>query len=134
MIRLLILMTCFLVTTISSAEVMQCDTERKCSLVCYFPSSSARAEAVYPTSGVSIDRVRIEMVGDHNLLYTSERIDRSGTIPTYHSLEAFILPKDYPCRLAPVEVSQPLASPRTSDIAPVSHHGTSWLQGSSGAG
>jgi hypothetical protein len=97
-------------TTISYAELMQSDDERECSLVCYFPSSSTRTDHVYPVNGVTVDRVRVEAVGDDNLLYTSQRIDRSGTIPAYHPLESFILPKNYPCRLSPVEQGEELAA------------------------
>ena len=103
MIRVILLITCSLVTTVSHAALMQCDDARECSLVCYFPSGSARTEPVYPVNAVAVNRVQVEAVGDHNLLYTSQRIDRTGTTPTFHPLEAFILPKDYPCRLSPVE-------------------------------
>ena len=110
MIRIFILTACSFMTTISYAELMQCDDARECSLVCYFPSSSARTDHVYPVNGVTVDRVRVEAVRDANLLYTSQRIDRSGTMPTYHPLESFILPKDYPCRLSPVEQGKELAA------------------------
>jgi len=96
MIRLFILAACFFVTTVSHAELMQCDDARECSLVCYFPSSSGRTDHVYPVNGVTVDRVQVEAVGEDNLLYTSQRADRSGTMTTYHPLESFILPKDYP--------------------------------------
>jgi hypothetical protein len=97
-------------TTVSYAELLQCDDARECSLVCYFPSSSARTDHVYRVNGVTVDRVRVEAVGDDNLLYTSQRIDRLGTMPTYHPLESFILPKDYPCRLSPVEQGKELTA------------------------
>ena len=110
MIRVFTLTVCSLMATVSYAELMQCDDARECSLVCYFPSSSARPDHVYPANGVTIDRVRVEAVGDDNLLYTSQRIDRSGTMPTYHPLESFILPKGYPCRLSPVEQGRGLSA------------------------
>ena len=103
MIRIFILTTCLFTASIAYAELMQCDDARECSLVCYFPSGSARTDNVYSSTGATVDRVRVEAVGDDNLLYTSQRIDRSGTMPSYHPLESFILPKDYPCRLSPVD-------------------------------
>ena len=110
MFRIFILTVCSFMATASYAELMLCDDARQCSLVCYFPSGSARADHVYPANGVAVDRVRVEAIGTDNLLYTSQRIDRSGTMPTYHSLESFILPKDYPCRLSPVEQGKELAA------------------------
>lgn len=104
--RAFIFIACCFFATVSYAEVMGCDRSQKCSLVCYFPSTSARTEHVYPANGVAVDRVRVEAVGNDNLLYTAERIDRSGTMPIYHPLEAFILPKDYPCRFSPVELRE----------------------------
>ena len=110
MIRICLLVVCSFMATASYAELMKCDDARQCSLVCYFPSGSARTEHVYPANGVTVDRVQIEAVGNDNLLYTSQRIDRSGTMPTYHPIESFILPKDYPCRLSPVEQGKELAA------------------------
>lgn len=115
MIRIFILTVCSFMATASYAELMQCDDARQCILVCYFPSGSARTEHVYPANGVTVDRVRVEAIGADNLLYTSQRIDRSGTMPTYHPLESFILPKDYPCRLSPVEQGGGLAASGSGD-------------------
>ena len=114
MVRVMILMACSFMTTVSYAELMRCDDARECSLVCYFPSSSGRSDHVYPVDGVRVDRVLVEAVGDDNLLYTSQRIDRSGSMPSYHPLESFILPKDYPCRLSPVGPRKELAASRLS--------------------
>ena len=114
MIRAFTLIAGLFMTTVSYAELMQCGEAKECHLVCYFPSSSARTDNVYPVNGVTVDRVRVEAVGDHNLLYTSQRIDRSGTIPTYHPLESFILPKGYPCRLSPVEQGRGLSASASS--------------------
>ena len=115
MIRIFILTACSFMTTVSYAELMQCDDARECSLLCYFPSGSVRTSHVYPANGVTVDRVQVETVGDDNLLYTSQRIDRSGTMPTYHPLESFILPKDYPCRLSPFEQGKELAASGLSE-------------------
>ena len=125
MIRAFTLIAGLFMTTVSYAELMQCDEAKKCHLVCYFPSSSARTDDVYPVDGVRVDRVLVQTVGDDNLLYTSQRIDRSGTMPTYHPLESFILPKDYPCRLSPVEQGKELAaSGRSSPIVGPAGTGT----------
>ena len=103
MYHLLILAAFSLVAANCRADLMTCDDTRKCRLICYFPSDSARTDDVYPKSNVKVDRVIITSIGNDNLMYTSQRIDKSGPIATYHSLEAFILPKDYPCRLSPVD-------------------------------
>ena len=117
MIRALLLLASSVLAMVSHAEVMRCDSSTECSLVCFFPSTSTRTEHVYPANGVVVDRVRVETVGSHNILYTAERIDHSGTMPTYHPLEAFMLPIDYPCRLSPVEPGKGFAGSGDAGLA-----------------
>ena len=116
MIRAFTLIAGLFMTTVSYAELMRCDETKKCHLVCYFPSSSARTDDVYPSTAVMVDQVIVQTVGDDNLLYTSQRIDRSGVRPAYHSLQSFILPTDYSCRLSPVEQGKELADSGRSSL------------------
>ena len=109
MIRGLIFTLCSFTAATAYGELMQCDKASKCRLVCYFPTSLAGTQKLYPTNGVTVDRVRVKLIGADNILYTSQRIDRSGTMPTYHPFESFIFPKNYPCRLSPVEQIDGLA-------------------------
>ena len=114
MTRTLVILACSFATAICHAEVMQCDAERECSLVCYYPGTSARTEHVYPANEGAVDRVQVKAIGDHNLLYTAERMEGTGTIPTFQPIEAFILPRDYPCRLSPVGPTRGPGSPVAS--------------------
>lgn len=104
MLRVCLIIMSFGVTSLAHAELMTCDKTKRCSFVCYFPSSSTRSERVYPNDGVSVDRVRVEAIGDNNLLYTVEGVVETTTMPTYRSLETLILPRDYPCRLSPTDL------------------------------
>ena len=91
---------------------------------CYYPSSSRRTEQVYPVSSVRLNRVPVEVVGRGNLLYTAQSINRSRTIPTYHPLETFLLPNDYPCRLSPVaQILEPTPSSSPTSLVSASEKG-----------
>ncbi len=118
MIRATVLVLGLGVVPFAHAELMSCDETKQCQLVCYFPSVAARTEPVYPVTGVAVDRVRIDVVGDHNLLYTAERKDTSTSLATHQPLESFILPKDYPCRLSPVELLHGEAQRATGEAPP----------------
>ena len=110
MIRVFILVAGPFMVTVSYAETMECDEERKCSPTCYYLSDSTRTEHVYPANGASVAGVLVEATGADNILYTSQRIDRSGTMPSYHHIESFILPNNYPRRLSPVQHDEQLAT------------------------
>ena len=110
MIRVCLFILGIGMTSTAWAEFMRCDQTKRCHLVCYFPSNSAKTERVYPNDGTPVDRVRVEPVGDYNLLYIAERADGTGTKSAYQPLESLILPKDYPCRLSPNDSTKDLAA------------------------
>ena len=108
------------------AEVMLCDSSRDCRLVCYFPSDSDRAGTVYPAAGVVVDRVLVEPIGEGSLLYTSQHLEKMGTLPSHSSLESFVLPRNYPCRLSPIDADTEHTVPDEE------HQGTRMPSASSG--
>ena len=79
---------------------------KTCKLVCYFPGGAAKIEQVYSNDSTPVNRVRVEPLGEHNLLYVAERAEGAEPMLTYRPVETLILPKDFPCRLSPVETSK----------------------------
>ncbi|MDX1428658.1 MAG: hypothetical protein R3282_00155 [Rhodothermales bacterium] len=97
-------------TSFAHAEFTKCVRTKRRNLICYFQSSSARSESIYPNDGVSVDTTRVEPLGELNLLYTSYRAEEAVTMQTYRPLETLILPKDFPCGLFPSERTKKVAA------------------------
>ena len=110
LIRAFMVTACSLTTSDSYTEPMQCDEARTRHLVCYLPSNPARSDHAHSIKDIMDESAQAGRAGNGDLLHTSQQVDRPGPVPASNPLESFILAKDYPCRLSPIEQGKGIAA------------------------